>query len=70
MPQLSNQDRAMIIGQLLRDAFAREVAVALNVNRRTVNRLKAKFEKKKQTTLRIGPEMVVLGQPRHIRIDG
>ena len=25
---------------------------------------------KKQTTLRIGPEVVVLGQPRHVRTDG
>ena len=41
MPHLSNQDRAMIIGQLQRGASAREVAIAFNVNRRTVNRLKS-----------------------------
>ena len=44
MPHLSNQDRAMIIEQLQRGISAREVAIAFNVNRRTVNRLKTKFE--------------------------
>ena len=44
MPHLSNQDWAMIIGQLQRGASAREVDIAFNVNRRTVNRLKVKFE--------------------------